>query len=62
MTDEHPSDGWEAELELALSEQMGEVRPTVRHDCSFCGRERSPKDDNHAPDCPYWFIGPGGLR
>lgn len=31
---------------------------TVRHGCAFCGRERTPKDDNHAPGCPYWdFFG-----
>jgi hypothetical protein len=30
----------------------------VRNDCAFCGRERSAKDDNHAPECPYWdFFG-----
>lgn len=30
----------------------------VRNDCAFCGRERTPKDDNHAPGCPYWdFFG-----
>lgn len=30
----------------------------VRRDCAFCHRERSRKDDNHAPDCPYWrFFG-----
>lgn len=31
----------------------------VRNNCAFCGRERSRKDDNHAPACPYWdFFGP----
>jgi hypothetical protein len=35
---------------------------TVRDDCAFCGRERvAPKDDNHAPECSYWSIGPGSL-
>jgi hypothetical protein len=34
--------------------------PAVRNDCAFCHRERSPKDDNHAPECPYWvFFGEG---
>lgn len=28
--------------------------------CAFCGRERSRKDDNHAPDCP-WTIWPSSL-
>lgn len=29
-----------------------------RNNCAFCGRERVPKDDNHAPECPYWdFFG-----
>lgn len=33
---------------------------SVRRDCAICGRERSLKDDNHAPDCAYWdFFGPG---
>ncbi|QES45187.1 hypothetical protein DEJ49_33135 [Streptomyces venezuelae] len=33
--------------------------PAVRNDCAFCHRERSAKDDNHAPECPYWdFFGP----
>lgn len=27
---------------------------TVRRNCAFCGRERSRKDDNHAPECSYW--------
>ena len=34
----------------------------IRNNCAFCGRERSRKDDNHAPDCPYWGFfdaGPG---
>lgn len=26
----------------------------VRRNCAFCCRERTPKDDNHAPNCPYW--------
>ena len=32
----------------------------VRRNCSFCGRERSRTDDNHAPECSYWtfFGGP----
>lgn len=28
----------------------------VRRNCAFCGRERAPKDDNHAPDCFYWQV------
>jgi hypothetical protein len=32
----------------------------VRRECAFCHRERTPKDDNHAPECSYWdFFGPG---
>lgn len=26
----------------------------ARNDCAFCHWERSAKDDNHAPNCPYW--------
>lgn len=33
----------------------------VRQDCAFCHRERSPKDDNHADNCPYWTVGPGSI-
>lgn len=44
-----------AEIELELNP----TSTTVRHDCAFCHRERTPKDDNHAPECPYWtFFGP----
>jgi hypothetical protein len=47
------------ELELALTEEVTGTRPVVRNDCAFCGRERSAKDDNHAPECAYWtFFGP----
>ena len=28
----------------------------VRRNCAFCGRERSRKDDNHAPECAYWIF------
>lgn len=35
--------------------------PDVRNNCAFCGRERSQKDDNHGPECPYWTIGPGSF-
>lgn len=28
----------------------------VRMECAFCGRERSEKDDNHAPECSYWVF------
>jgi hypothetical protein len=38
------------------------VRAAERKDCSFCHRERSAKDDNHADDCPYWSIGPGSVK
>lgn len=37
----------------------GENPGRVRQDCAFCKRERNAKDNNHAPDCPYWTIGPG---
>jgi hypothetical protein len=31
------------------------VADVLRNNCAFCHRERvAPKDDNHAPDCPYW--------
>lgn len=30
----------------------------IRNDCAFCHRERSARDDNHAPDCPYWDFFP----
>lgn len=46
------------DLELELTEALEGRKPAVRHDCAFCGRERAPKDDNHAPDCAYWdFFG-----
>lgn len=52
------NEGEMAELELTLTEQITGQRPTVRNDCAFCHRERSAKDDNHAPDCAYWdFFG-----
>jgi hypothetical protein len=28
----------------------------ARHDCAFCHRERTPEDDNHGPECPYWYF------
>jgi len=37
----------------------GAGQQQVRNDCAFCGFERSPRDDNHAPECPYWTVGPG---
>lgn len=40
---------------------MDEALPPTRNNCAFCHRERSEKDDNHAPDCPYWTVGPGSL-
>jgi hypothetical protein len=46
-------------LELDLTEIQTGVRPMVGRNCAFCGLERTPKDDNHAPNCPYWTIGPG---
>lgn len=51
-------DEW-TEMELNLTETVTGDRPQVRNDCAFCGRERSAKDDNHAPNCAYWtFFGP----
>ena len=48
-----------AGLERDLTERVAGERPAVRRDCAFCGRERSAKDDNHAPECSYWdFFGP----
>lgn len=44
--------GEELAREVAVSPAL------VRNDCAFCHRERSAKDDNHAPECPYWtFFG-----
>lgn len=38
-------------------EAHGRNDPTsVRRNCAFCGRERSRKDDNHAPGCSYWYF------
>ena len=54
VMDDDERERLELDLELAVS---GE-RLTVRRDCAFCGRERSKKDDNHAPDCPYWDFFP----
>lgn len=31
---------------------------SIRRDCAFCGRERSARDDNHAPTCSYWAFFP----
>jgi hypothetical protein len=53
------------ELALAIAagvakETAGAINPNVvvRNDCSFCGWERTPKDDNHADNCAYWtFFG-----
>lgn len=33
----------------------------VRRNCAMCHYERSRKDDNHAPDCPYWDYFPPSL-
>lgn len=51
---------WAEKLELDLNEQTTGTRPAVRHDCAFCHRERTPADDNHAPDCSYWSFFSGG--
>lgn len=33
----------------------------ARNNCSQCGRERTPADDNHHPACSYWhFFGDPG--
>lgn len=45
------------QLELRLS---GLSSQDIRYDCMFCGRERTVADDNHAPDCAYWFVFPNG--
>jgi hypothetical protein len=50
-----------AEIQADLERELGQTGQ-VRHNCAFCQRERSAKDDNHADDCPYWTIGPGSLR
>jgi hypothetical protein len=28
----------------------------VRHNCAYCGRERTVADDNHHPACSYWHF------
>lgn len=46
-------------------EALGALYPDVfvRRECAFCHRERSVRDDNHAPYCAYWvFFGPRGDR
>lgn len=49
---------WE-KIELELTEEVTGDRIVVRNNCAFCHRERSAKDDNHAPNCAYWtFFGP----
>jgi hypothetical protein len=44
------------EFARELTREVQGVRDesVVRRDCAFCHYERSRKDDNHAPDCPYW--------
>lgn len=45
------------EIEAELQREIdGALNPdqVVRRDCAFCHYERSAKDDNHAPSCPYW--------
>ena len=39
-------------------EVLGALYPdaVVRRDCAFCHRERTPRDDNHDPDCVYWVF------
>jgi len=49
----------EARAEIAREMEAIENPVIVRRDCAFCHRERTRKDDNHAPECPYWIIGPG---
>ena len=46
---------------LGAQRDAADPARVVRNDCAFCHRERSPKDDNHAPECPYWTIGPGSM-
>jgi hypothetical protein len=51
------------QLPPALQREINAAPGQVRRDCAFCHRERVfPEDDNHAPDCPYWTVGPGSLR
>lgn len=59
-------DRWEvverclAQATVTTTGESGKPVPQVRNDCAFCHRERSHKDDNHAPECPYWdFFGRG---
>ena len=47
------------DIERELQRELdGALNPdqVVRRDCAFCGRERTPKDDNHAPRCLYWVF------
>lgn len=49
----------EQEFERELQRELdGALAPdqVVRRNCGFCGRERSRRDDNHAPACPYWVL------
>ena len=41
-------------------EALGALYPDVfvRRDCAFCHRERTARDDNHAPACSYWVFFP----
>jgi hypothetical protein len=48
---------WARRLELRLCELSDQ---DIRRDCAFCGRERSPVDDNHADHCAYWALFPQG--
>lgn len=63
-TEGEENDRWETVerlLQMGFTcspEKTPEPFPVIRHDCAFCHRERTLKDDNHAPDCPYWsFFG-----
>lgn len=67
-TEDSPgTDRWEI-TERVVAQGVTEARtdrpaplPVVRNDCAFCHRERSARDDNHAPECPYWtFFGGNG--
>ncbi|MEV0608092.1 hypothetical protein AB0I61_17175 [Polymorphospora rubra] len=49
-------------LSEALTRELNgsHAADTVRRNCTFCGRERTRKDDNHGPACPYWDFFGGG--
>lgn len=48
----------EEQIRQAIRDELDAIEDEtiVRNNCAFCGRERSRKDDNHAPTCSYWIF------